>query len=1300
MRKLYVRLSDTLLLFCLLATATVLGQTPAQQQLDGSWEVILTTSGTWTVPDNVYEITVEAVGGGGGGGRTFSELTVGGGGGGGAYVQSTICTTPSTSILYSIGNGGQGGSDSKDGGDTWFQNTSTVLANGGVGAVVTTEVTLGSGGAGGSADASVGDTKISGVSGAPGEDTVSGKGGNAGYTATVGSIGAGNTGAGGIGVTGNTAGSIGTNYGGGGSGGKKDSSISGNFNGGAGAPGAIRITYYVYGDITSIVANPTYCAGENNIMLTATKSEGLENFSTLWFEGGTPGIHFSNQFVSEPLVTNTNIISNIGGVLRVESTTSDPYIVFDAINPFDASIFSHISVRYKYVVSGTVNNPPSIRRGSTEVNGTNLIDTGDWRITTFDISNLGSNITDFELHWASDSGVILDLDYIVVANQPVIEGVDNFSGLKTSDNSITINTENPNIYHALRLIEESTCNTDTTHLSINIGTAPETTTFEFGEGVWNIYVWNAADNDLSAQPWENNYSGFLVSNPNVNNYFFSSENYWGENQSPSYYVNYTGCYVNPNRHSFSLRQTGFDCGLYDLTLNPGNNDLELYINNNEIILDYNSETNFYSWSGLLSPEDEVEIRYNKTIGQPSSLAFEFTQASDSLEGGVIDYQSPTMICSDDQVVFDESNTTPATGGSIDPEDTNSLEYQWEVNYDDTGFVAIDGATEEFYTTTQTALGTYVYRRKVTDFCGEIEYTNEITIIRGVLEALTGGTLNYTSPLLACLAEPISFDDISPVTGGLSNPDVGGAVTYQWQISTDNGATFTDIVEATDEFYTTTQTGAGIYVYRREVTDLCENTAYTNEVTVERTTLDTLDPGEINYTGTTPVCPEQQVIFDDVTPAEVVFTDTEIDGSVSYQWQMSYAGGGFVDIVGATEEFYTTTQIEGGTYIYRRMVTDQCGAIDYTNEITITRYNGTPLNAGSIDYATTTILCSADAVIFDESNTTPASGGVTEVPSSLEYQWEVNYNDGGFEDITGATTEFYTTTDTAAGTYIYRRKVTDVACQNSVWTNEVTIIRSDSNTLNGGEISYTAPSTLCTPVTAVVFDESNTTPATGGGSSPDVEESLDYQWEVNYNDTGFVEIIGATEEFYTTTQEEEGTYIYRRKVTDFCENVSYTNEVTIIRSELDELLGGIINYLESSLACIEDPVTFDDVTSATGGLTDTDLGGSVIYQWEVSIDGGVTFADIVGATEEFYTTTETGAGTYIYRRKATDFCGNIAYTNQITITRTTFDPLVGGVIEYAGNPLVCPIQAVTFNNFTTPTGGHTDTLLGGSISYQW
>src|SRR5690554_4243518 len=217
MRKLYVRLSDTLLLFCLLATATVLGQTPVQQS-DGSWEVILTTSGTWTVPDNVYEITVEAVGGGGGGASTTSTVTSGGGGGGGAYVSSTICVTPATFIPYNIGSGGQGTNNSKHGGDTWFVANSTILAKGGSGTTTAT------GSVGGSADDSFGDIKYSGVNGDTGDSSISGNGGAAGYTAIIENIG-GNTGVGGAGVATSVVGNNGTNYGGGGSGGKRSSAL-------------------------------------------------------------------------------------------------------------------------------------------------------------------------------------------------------------------------------------------------------------------------------------------------------------------------------------------------------------------------------------------------------------------------------------------------------------------------------------------------------------------------------------------------------------------------------------------------------------------------------------------------------------------------------------------------------------------------------------------------------------------------------------------------------------------------------------------------------------------------------------------------------------------------------------------------------------------------------------------------------------------------------------------------------------------------------------------------------------------
>ncbi len=85
----------------------------------------ITTPGasTWTVPQGVYSVKVEAIGAGGGGG-SFT----GSGGGGGAYaVKRNITVTPGSVISVNIGTGG---APSTAGTDTTF-NTSVVVAKGG-----------------------------------------------------------------------------------------------------------------------------------------------------------------------------------------------------------------------------------------------------------------------------------------------------------------------------------------------------------------------------------------------------------------------------------------------------------------------------------------------------------------------------------------------------------------------------------------------------------------------------------------------------------------------------------------------------------------------------------------------------------------------------------------------------------------------------------------------------------------------------------------------------------------------------------------------------------------------------------------------------------------------------------------------------------------------------------------------------------------------------------------------------------------------------------------------------------------
>src|SRR5690606_22553278 len=204
-------------------------------------------------------------------------------------------------------------------------------------------------------------------------------------------------------------------------------------------------------------------------------------------------------------------------------------------------------------------------------------------------------------------------------------------------------------------------------------------------------------------------------------------------------------------------------------------------------------------------------------------------------------------------------------------------------------------------------------------------------------------------------------------------------------------------------------------------------------------------------------------------------------------------------------------------------------------------------------------------------------------------------------------------------------VTDTYCQNSAWSNQVTIIRSVLTPLDGGTINYLASSMVC-PDEEITFDD--IVPASGGLSNSN-GGSETYQWELSTdNGVNFTAITGATEEFYTTTDTASGTYVYRRKVTDYCNNTAYTNSITIIRQALEPLNGGTITYEDPTTVCYGDVIDFGNVTAASGGLTNPVNGGSVAYQWELSIDEGANFAPITGATEEFYTTTETGLGTFI------------------------------------------------------------------------
>lgn len=233
---------------------------------------VYTASGTWTAPDGVTSVDVEAWAGGGAGGGATANPGKGGGGAGGQYAKKTVAVVPGGNYAIVVGPGGSGGTgDGGAGGDSTFAGT-LVVAKGGAGGTAAGAQGAGSvvGGVGdivypgGDGAASTVDTNCNTGGGGGGGAGSTGAGGNAtgntGGTGTV--LGGGN---GGDSRTNSGNGGAGAVAGGGGGGACAESNT--NRTGGAGAAGQVTITYTPSGGggTGTVTASPTLCVNDTTI---------------------------------------------------------------------------------------------------------------------------------------------------------------------------------------------------------------------------------------------------------------------------------------------------------------------------------------------------------------------------------------------------------------------------------------------------------------------------------------------------------------------------------------------------------------------------------------------------------------------------------------------------------------------------------------------------------------------------------------------------------------------------------------------------------------------------------------------------------------------------------------------------------------------------------------------------------------------------------------------------------------------------------------------------------------------------
>ncbi len=457
------------------------------------------------------------------------------------------------------------------------------------------------------------------------------------------------------------------------------------------------------------------------------------------------------------------------------------------------------------------------------------------------------------------------------------------------------------------------------------------------------------------------------------------------------------------------------------------------------------------------------------------------------------------------------------------------------------------------------------------------FVDDINIINSPLVMMSSSLLNTAgvrisnSDTVTVITQQNSCNDISIAQQPINkNGCVGGTIsfkvlsqgsspTYQWQMSTNGGTSFTNISGATLDSLQLTGLTAGMNgnKYRVIVTNACSNST-SSAVTLSVSTPASITTQPSNVT----ICSGNNASVSVVA-----------SGSANtYQWQVSTSGGSFQNIAGATSATLNLTGISpamnGNSY---RVVVSSCG-----NPITST---------------VSVLTVNSSATITGQPSNTSVCGGsngsivVGVSGDNTSIQWQLS-TDGGttFTNIAGATSATLTLTNVTGSMNNNRyRAVISNTCTSSLISNVAILTVSTPASISTQPVNVTGCEGTNGSFSVVATGSANT-----------------YQWQVSTDGTNFTDITGATSGTLNLTNISNSMNGNKyRVIVGSC--ISPINSAT---ATLNVNSGVSITTQPASVTgCAGNNVSFNIVTSGT----------NVNYQWQISIDGGTTYSNIAGAT---------------------------------------------------------------------------------------
>lgn len=607
--------------------------------------------------------------------------------------------------------------------------------------------------------------------------------------------------------------------------------------------------------------------------------------------------------------------------------------------------------------------------------------------------------------------------------------------------------------------------------------------------------------------------------------------------------------------------------------------------------------------------------------------------------------------------------------------------------------------------TATAGTTYYY---VNQFGGPNNCTSDTSTITVIVQpSITNNTV--TADQTIC-----SGTSAATLNGAVGLAGGDGNFTYQWQSSTNGGATWSDISGATTATYTPGAV-ASTTSYRRVVTaGQCSNTSAAVVVTVV--------PAITNYNITA-----DQSICEGVTPAILNGQTPSGAGPFTYSWESSPNGTTWTAISGANGVNYQPAALTATTYFRRITVNGPCSATSNAVQITVK-----PLAAGSISgpgnicqYQTADVTFTATTgtgpftVVLTITN--PA-GGTSTITQSV--------NSGGTINVLAL--------NSAAGTYTvtFTSLANSNGCVNTTGLNSINIVvtATPNVTLGAAGPICEGKSANLSANGATSYAWSATNPAinlsaTTGASvtaSPSAAGSYPYQVQgttngcsatangtlvvnprpgkpsvvtpVSYCQLGPAVPLQATATggntltWYNTTALTGGftsaptpstanagnIYYYVTQANSFgCESDTATTTIIVSPGISGNAIAGGESICQGSTP--QTPLTNNG--TLVGGS------GTYTYQWQYSTDNGNTWTNISGATGVNYSPGTLNTTTQFRRVVSSGLCGSIS--NVITET-----VLIGlGNYDISASQTVCEGAPVALLDGQTTTGT-------GPFTYTW